>query len=194
MAAVRTPPASESVAFPWLCTTAVREAMNSIAGSAAVGLDHALEVPAAPVLGPDGRLELIVAGEQVRAAQLRPREARVLGLRTAGYTRDEIAELTGGSRRTSTANWPGRGASWTRRAGARQRYADAVTPSEASPTVDEVLRSRICCSVDGQPPCRAAVERRVGGRGGPVVLGRGPFPSRPRRAAVRGLNAGYAAS
>jgi len=52
------------------------------------------------LLGPAGRLELIAAGEQIRAARLRPREASVLGLRVAGYTREEIAEATGKSHRT----------------------------------------------------------------------------------------------
>ena len=49
---------------------------------------------------PEGSLALIAASEQIRAARLRPREARVLGLRAAGYSRAEIAELTGESRRT----------------------------------------------------------------------------------------------
>ncbi|HET6870885.1 MAG TPA: sigma factor-like helix-turn-helix DNA-binding protein, partial [Solirubrobacteraceae bacterium] len=49
---------------------------------------------------PEPSLSLIAAGEQIRAARLRPREARVLGLRIAGYSRDEIAELIGESHRT----------------------------------------------------------------------------------------------
>jgi DNA-binding CsgD family transcriptional regulator len=45
-------------------------------------------------------LELIAAGEDVRRARLRPREARLVGLRVAGYSRAEMAELTGGTQRT----------------------------------------------------------------------------------------------
>ncbi len=52
------------------------------------------------MIRPERSLELIAAGEQIRAARLQAREARVLGLRVAGYRRDEIAELTGDSRRT----------------------------------------------------------------------------------------------
>ena len=66
----------------------------------AVGLDQVLEVAADPVVGPEGRLELILVGEQIRAARLQPHEARVLGLRAAGHSREEIAELTGDSHRT----------------------------------------------------------------------------------------------
>ena len=58
------------------------------------------EVAPDPRSGPERSLELIAPAEQVRAAGLRPREARVLGLRVAGYSRDEIAELTGESHRT----------------------------------------------------------------------------------------------
>lgn len=93
------PPAA--VAFAWLCTTAVREAVKLDLRSARVaGLDQLAEVAAAPIRRPESSLELIAAGEQVRAAGLRPREARVLGLRVAGYSRDEIAELTGESHRS----------------------------------------------------------------------------------------------
>ena len=52
------------------------------------------------MLGPEGRLELIIATEQVRAAGLRPREAQVLGLRLAVYSRRQMAELTGDSHRS----------------------------------------------------------------------------------------------
>lgn len=88
-------------AFAWLCTTAVRKAVELDRRTGrAVGLDQVSEVPADPLLGPAGRLELIGAAEQIRAARLRPREARVLGLRTAGYSREEMAKLTGDSHRT----------------------------------------------------------------------------------------------
>ena len=86
------------VAFAWLCTTAVREAikLDRRAGQA-VALEDVTEVATDPF---PGRFELIAAGEQMRAAGLRPREARALGLRGAGYARREIAELTGDSCRT----------------------------------------------------------------------------------------------
>jgi DNA-directed RNA polymerase specialized sigma24 family protein len=88
-------------AFAWLCTTAVREAIElDRRARRAVGLDQVSEVPADRFLGPAGRLELIATGEQIRAARLRLREARVLGLRAAGYSRGEIAERTGDSHRT----------------------------------------------------------------------------------------------
>jgi DNA-directed RNA polymerase specialized sigma24 family protein len=86
------------VAFAWLCTTAVREAikLDRRAGQV-VALDDVAEVATGPF---PGRLELLAAGEQVRAARLRPREARVIGLRVAGYGRPDIAGLTGDSQRT----------------------------------------------------------------------------------------------
>jgi len=93
------PPAA--VTFAWLCSTAVREAIkleHRLVRS--IGLDQPAEVAPDPAFRPEGSLELIAAGEQVRAAGLRRREARVLGLRVAGYTCDEIAELTGDSHRT----------------------------------------------------------------------------------------------
>jgi DNA-directed RNA polymerase specialized sigma24 family protein len=93
------PPAA--VALAWLCTTAVREAIKlDRRMGRTVGLDRAFDLAADPVVGPDGRLELIVAGEQIRAARLRRREARVIGLRAAGYGREKIAELTGDSCRS----------------------------------------------------------------------------------------------
>ena len=88
-------------AFAWLCTTAVREAIELDRRThRTVGLNKVDEVPADRFLGPAGRLELIAAGEQIRAARLRLREARVLGLRVAGYSRGEIAKVTGDSHRT----------------------------------------------------------------------------------------------
>lgn len=46
------------------------------------------------------RVELIVAGEAITQARLHPREARLVGLRAAGYNREEIVELTGDTYRT----------------------------------------------------------------------------------------------
>jgi DNA-binding NarL/FixJ family response regulator len=66
----------------------------------AIGLDQLAEVATVQTHGLESSLESIAAGERVRAARLRPREARVLGLRAAGYSRDEIAELTGESHPT----------------------------------------------------------------------------------------------
>jgi DNA-binding CsgD family transcriptional regulator len=93
------PPAA--VALAWLCTTAVREAIKLDQRIARViSLDELAEVAADATGGPKRSLELIAAGELVRAALLGPREARVLGLRVASYTREEIAELTDDSYRT----------------------------------------------------------------------------------------------
>jgi DNA-directed RNA polymerase specialized sigma24 family protein len=88
-------------AFAWLCTTAIREAIKlQHRTGRLMDLDGLAEVAADPTIGPEPSLALIAAGEHIRAARLRPREARVLGLRVAGYSRDEIAELTGESLRT----------------------------------------------------------------------------------------------
>jgi DNA-directed RNA polymerase specialized sigma24 family protein len=94
----RPPPAA---AFAWLCTTAVREAIKLDHRTARlIELDQLAEGTADLTHRPECSLALIAAGEHVRAARLRPREARVLALRTAGYSREEIAELTGDSHRT----------------------------------------------------------------------------------------------
>jgi RNA polymerase sigma factor (sigma-70 family) len=93
------PPAP--VAFAWLCTTAVREAIRLQHRTARlIDLDALAEVALEPTQGPERSLEVIAAGAQIRTARLKAREARVLGLRVAGYRRDEIAELTGDSHRT----------------------------------------------------------------------------------------------
>src|SRR5437764_15090276 len=79
----RRPPAA--VAFAWLCTTAIREAVKLHRRAAdAVSLDEVAEVVEDPRHAPDRQLELIIAGEDVKAARLRSREARLLGLRVAG--------------------------------------------------------------------------------------------------------------
>ena len=88
-------------AFAWLCTTAIREAVKLHLRSArAASLEQAAGERGGSGWRTEGSLDVIAAGEQIRAARLRPREARVLGLRVAGYRRDEIAELTGDSHRT----------------------------------------------------------------------------------------------
>lgn len=93
------PPAA--VAFAWLRTTAVREALKLHRRTGrSIRLDQVAEVAVDPILRPEAALELIAAGQQIQVARLRPREARILGLRAAGYSRDEIAELTGESHRT----------------------------------------------------------------------------------------------
>jgi DNA-binding CsgD family transcriptional regulator len=65
-----------------------------------IDLDAVAEVALEPTQGPERSLEVIAAGQQIRAARLKAREPRVLGLRVAGYGRHEIAELTGDSHRT----------------------------------------------------------------------------------------------
>jgi DNA-directed RNA polymerase specialized sigma24 family protein len=88
-------------AFGWLRKTAIREAVRLERRSVrTVELDTVADVVAGSALGLDRQLALIVAGEQIRAARLRPREARVLGFRVAGYSRREMAELTGDSDRS----------------------------------------------------------------------------------------------
>jgi hypothetical protein len=93
------------VAFAWLCTTAVREAIKLDRRTArTIGLDQVAEVVPDPMMGQDAWLGVLAAGDQIRAAGLRPREARVLGLRVVGYSREEITGLTGNSTAPSTAS------------------------------------------------------------------------------------------
>ena len=88
-------------AFAWLCTTAIREATKlHRKTSRLVDLDEVVDAAIDARHGPDDRLELIAAGEQIRGARLRPREERLLGLRVAGYSRKQMAALTGDSHRT----------------------------------------------------------------------------------------------
>jgi hypothetical protein len=95
-----------SVAFAWLPTTAVREALKLHRWSAlAVGLDQASDLSADRAVGPGGRLALIVPGDEIRAPRLRPREARLIGLRVAGYSRALIAELGGDSGGPWIGSW-----------------------------------------------------------------------------------------
>ena len=87
--------------FGWLRKTAIREAVRLERRSVrTVELDTVADVVAGPALGLDRRLGLMVAGEQIRAARLRPREARVLAFRVAGYSRREMVQLTGDSDRS----------------------------------------------------------------------------------------------
>jgi RNA polymerase sigma factor (sigma-70 family) len=93
------PPAA--VAFAWLCTTAVREAIKlDQRTTRLIGLDQLARVATDSSPRAESSLERIAVGEQTTAVRLRPREARVVGLRVASYSRDEIAELTGESHRT----------------------------------------------------------------------------------------------
>jgi DNA-binding CsgD family transcriptional regulator len=88
-------------AFGWLRKTAIREAVRLERRSdRMVALDTVADVVPGPALGLDRQLGLIVAGEQIRAARLRPREARILAFRVAGYSRREMAQLTGDSDRS----------------------------------------------------------------------------------------------
>lgn len=92
---------ARACAFGWLRKTAIREAVRLERRSVrTVELDTVADVVAGPELGLDRRLELMVAGEQIRAARLRPREARVLAFRVAGYSRREMVQLTGDSDRS----------------------------------------------------------------------------------------------
>jgi hypothetical protein len=68
--------------------------------SQTVDLDEVIDTAPDSRYGPEPRLELIVAGEDIRRARPRPREARLVGLRAAGYSREQMAELTGDTYRT----------------------------------------------------------------------------------------------
>jgi DNA-directed RNA polymerase specialized sigma24 family protein len=88
-------------AFAWLCTTAIREAVKLHRRTSwLVALDELDEAAADPRGMLEGRLELMAAGQQLGEARLRPREARLVGLRVAGYSREEMSELTGETCRT----------------------------------------------------------------------------------------------
>jgi hypothetical protein len=77
------PPAT--VAFACLCTTAVREAIKLDQRSARlIELDQLAKVAADQIHRPERLLEVFAAVEHLRVARLRPREARVPGLRVAG--------------------------------------------------------------------------------------------------------------
>lgn len=110
-----------STAFAWLCTTAIREAVKlHRRTSQTVALDRMTDAADARH-SLDWRLELIGAGQEIREASLRPREARLVGLRVAGYSREQMAELTGETCRVVD-----------RQLGRAQRRLRAVRSSEAS--------------------------------------------------------------
>jgi DNA-binding CsgD family transcriptional regulator len=69
-------------------------------GLQTVHLDDLIDHAAEPSRRFDDRLELIASAQELSRAHLRPREARLVGLRAAGYSREQIAELTGDSCRT----------------------------------------------------------------------------------------------
>jgi DNA-binding CsgD family transcriptional regulator len=88
-------------AFAWLCTTAIREAVKlDRRTSQFAGLDEAAHLAAEACHAVDARLGLIAAGQVIRRARLRPREAALVGLGVAGYSRGEMATFTGDSYRT----------------------------------------------------------------------------------------------
>ena len=89
-------------AFPWLCTTAIREAirLDRRAGRL-LDCDCAGGPPMAdPRQDLDRRLDLLAAVEAVDEARLGPRERRLIGLRVVGYPRHQMAAMTGDSYRT----------------------------------------------------------------------------------------------
>ena len=87
--------------FAWLCAIAIREAVKIHRRAArTVGLDEVADAATDPRYEVDWRLELISAGEEIRQARLGPREARLVGLRAAGFSREQMAELTGDTYRT----------------------------------------------------------------------------------------------
>lgn len=87
----------------WLCRTATREAIKLDRRSR-----RCSELPEDQDVGPqaaagsftDERLEVLVAREAIAAAQLRDREADLLGLHLAGYSYAETAELCSLTTRT----------------------------------------------------------------------------------------------
>jgi DNA-directed RNA polymerase specialized sigma24 family protein len=89
-------------AFRWLGTTAIREAIQLDRQSGRlVELDRAGGPPVAdPRQDLDRGLEVLAAVEEIDEARLRPRERRLIGLRVAGYTRHQMAAITGDSYRT----------------------------------------------------------------------------------------------
>ncbi len=114
------PPAA--IAFAWLHTTAVREALKlQHRTGRLIDLDQLAEVAADPMIRPERSLELIATGEQIRAARLQAREARVLGLLVlaTGATRSPSSPATPAA--PSIASWGGRGESCVMRFGPGRR-------------------------------------------------------------------------
>lgn len=98
---LRTKPRDDGQIFAWLKTVAIREAIRLDRGDRRpTPLDESLaERLADPATaGPDLALETDEALEAVRSLPLRQR--RLLGLKVAGFSYDEIGELTGDTWRT----------------------------------------------------------------------------------------------
>ncbi len=89
-------------AFGWLLTTAIREAIKlDRGGRRVVDLDRLADHPVPdPRQELDHRLETLAARQGIEEARLRPRERRLIALRAIGYSRAQMAELTGDSHRT----------------------------------------------------------------------------------------------
>jgi DNA-directed RNA polymerase specialized sigma24 family protein len=99
---LRRRPAREH-AFAWLRTTAIRQAVKlDQRERRMLSLERAeLPPPADPRQDFDRRVEdVLLARAALSGARLRPREARLVGLRVCGYDRRSMAELTGDSERT----------------------------------------------------------------------------------------------
>jgi len=93
---------SRQGAFGWLCKTAIREAIKlDRRARRLVELDRLGEHPVKdPRHELERRLELLAAIQKLAEAGLRPRERRLIALRGLGYSRRQMAELTGDSCRT----------------------------------------------------------------------------------------------
>ena len=89
-------------AFGWLLTTAIREAVKlDRYGRRVTDLDRLADHPVRdPRQELEQRLETLTARHAIEEARLRPRERRLIGLRALGYSRAQMAELTGDSHRT----------------------------------------------------------------------------------------------
>jgi DNA-directed RNA polymerase specialized sigma24 family protein len=94
-------PSGETV-FGWLCTTAIREAIRlDRRARRVVEIDCLAERLANdPRLDPEHRAEVLAIGQVIASADLAARERRLTGLRVLGYTRRQMAALTGESDRT----------------------------------------------------------------------------------------------
>jgi hypothetical protein len=98
---LRTKPACEH-AFAWLRTTAIREAVKlEQRGRRTLSLERAELPPLADSRQDFGRRveDVLLARAALSGARLRPREARLVGLRVCGYDRRSMVELTGDSAR-----------------------------------------------------------------------------------------------
>lgn len=97
---MRTNPVRGETLFAWLRTVAVREAIRLDRRFRLTNLlsEEALEYAVGTAIEMDDELEARQALKAV--ADLPPRQRRALGLQAAGYSYDEIAELTGDTHRT----------------------------------------------------------------------------------------------